>query len=59
MESFFGHTKDEMHLRRCRTFDDVVVEASDYIDYCNNWRPQTGLGKMTSAEFATISSPRR
>ena len=51
MESFFGHAKDELHLRRCPTFDDVVAEIADYVDYYNNWRPQAGLGKMTPAEF--------
>ena len=51
MESFFGHAKDELHLRRCSTFDDVAAEIADYIDYYNSWRPQAGLGKMTPAEF--------
>ena len=51
MESFFGHAKDELHLRRCQAFNDVVSEIGDYIDYYNNWRPQAGLGKMTPAEF--------
>ena len=51
MESFFGHAKDELHLRRCSTFAAVVAEIEDYIDYYNNWRPQAGLGKMTPSEF--------
>ena len=51
MESFFGHAKDELHLRRCPTFDDVASEIADYIDYYNNWRPQVGLGRMTPVEF--------
>ena len=51
MESFFGHAKDELHLRRCPAFADVVAEIEDYIDYYNNWRPQAGLGKMTPSEF--------
>lgn len=51
MESFFGHAKDELNLRRCATFDDVKAEIADYIDYYNNWRPQIGLGKMTPGEF--------
>ena len=33
MESFFGHAKDELHLRRCSAFADVVSEIEDYIDY--------------------------
>ena len=51
MESFFGHAKDELHLRRCSTFGEVVAEIADYIDYYNNWRPQAGLGRMTPVEF--------
>ena len=51
MESFFGHAKDELHLRRCAAFEDVVAEIGDYVDYYNNWRPQAGLGKMTPVEF--------
>lgn len=51
MESFFGHAKDELRLRRCSTFGEVVAEIADYIDYYNNWRPQAGLGKMAPAEF--------
>ena len=51
MESFFGHAKDELHLRRCSTFDEVEAEIGDYIDYYNSWRPQVGLGRMTPAEF--------
>ena len=51
MESFFGHAKDELHLRRCPTFDAAAAEIADYIDYYNNWRPQAGLGRMTPVEF--------
>jgi len=51
MESFFGHAKDELHLRRCFSFDEVFAEIADYVDYYNNWRPQVGLGRMTPAEF--------
>ena len=48
-----GHAKDELHLRRCAAYGDVVAEIGDYVrlDHCNNWRPQAGLGKMTHAEF--------
>jgi putative transposase len=51
MESFFGHAKDELSLRRCSDFQDVLEEMASYIDYYNNDRPQMGLGKMTPAEF--------
>ena len=48
---FLRHAKDELHLRRCAAFEDVVAEIGDYVDYYNNWRPQAGLGKMTPVEF--------
>ena len=51
MESFFGHAKDELSLRRCSSFQEVLEEMSSYIDYYNNDRPQVGLGKMTPSEF--------
>ena len=37
-ESFFGHMKDESHLDKCSTFNDVKQEIKDYIDYYNNYR---------------------
>lgn len=51
MESFFGHAKDELHLKSCHSFEDVYQEMENYIDYYNNDRPQVGLGKMTPSEF--------
>ena len=51
VESFFGHAKDGLHLRRCAAFGDVVAEIEGHVDHCNSWRPRAGLRKMTPAEF--------
>ena len=37
--------KDELHLRRCSTFGEVVTEIAGYIDYYNNWIPRPGWGR--------------
>lgn len=50
IESFFGHLKDEMDLKNCRKFEDLVLNVSKYIDYYNNNRPQWGLERKTPAE---------
>jgi len=46
-ESFFGHLKDETNLKNCETFEDVLCEIEDYIDYHNKYRCQWNLKKMT------------
>ena len=50
-ESFFGHAKDELRLKECEMFTDVIKEIADYMDYYNVDRPQMGLAKMTPTEF--------
>lgn len=51
IESFFGHAKDELRLTSCESFDEVVTEINNYIDYYNNDRPQAALGKVTPREL--------
>ncbi|MCC0686420.1 IS3 family transposase [Clostridioides sp. ZZV14-6345] len=51
MESFFGHLKDEVDYRMCRTFDEVKNLVSNYIEYYNNKRKQWGLKKMTPVHY--------
>lgn len=51
MESFFGHMKDEMDIKSCKSFEDVEKEVFDYIDYYNNHRYQWGLDKKTPREY--------
>jgi putative transposase len=50
-ESFFGHFKDEAYIRSCRTYDELVAEFDEYMDYYNNHRRQWNLKKMTPVEY--------
>lgn len=50
-ESFFGHMKDELNLHLCSTFQDLVKEIDDCMDYYNNHRYQWRLSKMTPSEY--------
>ena len=50
-ESFFGHMKDELHLKECLDFEDLINEIDDYMDYYNNYRYQWDLGKRTPVEY--------
>ena len=50
-ESFFGHMKDEIDLRACKTFEDVKKIIDDWIDYYNNDRYQWDLAKLSPTEY--------
>ena len=50
-ESFFGHFKDEANIKDCDTFEELIDEINDYMDYYNNYRCQWGLKKMTPAKY--------
>lgn len=54
IESFFGHMKDEINLIDCKTFEDVVAEIDDYIDYYNNHRYQWKLKRMTPKAYGDM-----
>ncbi len=51
IESFFGHMKDEIELKTCKTFEDVKIMIENYINYYNNERCQWNLKKMTPAKY--------
>lgn len=53
MESFFGHFKDEVDYKSCKTFEELKLKISKYIDYYNNKRKQWTLKKMTPVEYRT------
>lgn len=55
IESFFGHMKDELDLRNCKTYEDLVAEIDSFINYYNNERPQWGLKGKTPAECRGFS----
>jgi transposase InsO family protein len=51
MESFFGHFKDEVDYKKCRTFEELRGLTAEYIKYYNNKRRQWNLQKMTPVEY--------
>ncbi len=50
IESFFGHLKDEVDLKDCKSFEEVRNRIGRYIHYYNNDRPQWDLKQKTPAE---------
>jgi len=52
-ESFFGHMKDEIHLKHCDSFESLKAEIDDYMDYYNNDRYQWELAKLSPNQYAT------
>lgn len=51
IESFFGHMKDEIDLKNCKSFNEVKDIIDRYIEYYNHQRPQWTLKKMTPAMY--------
>jgi transposase InsO family protein len=51
IESFFGHMKDEIDLKSCKSFNEVETMVSKYMLYYNNERRQWTLKKMTPAQY--------
>jgi transposase InsO family protein len=51
MESFFGHFKDEVDYKSCKTFEELQKLTADYISYYNNKRYQWDLQKMTPVQY--------
>lgn len=51
METFFGHFKDEVDYKNCKTFEELRRLTAEYINYYNNKRRQWNLKKMTPVEY--------
>lgn len=51
MESFFGHFKDEVDYKNCKTFEELIKLTTEYVDYYNNERQQWDLKKMTPVQY--------
>lgn len=51
IESFFGHFKDEVDYKSCKSFAELKNVITDYMAYYNNDRPQWNLKKMTPVEY--------
>ncbi|EEM68656.1 Transposase [Bacillus thuringiensis serovar andalousiensis BGSC 4AW1] len=50
-ESFFGHFKDELHIKTCKSFTQLKQEIKDYMKYYNKHRYQWNLKKMPPVEY--------
>ncbi len=50
IESFFGHLKDEIDYKECRSVEELRGMLKDYVKYYNNERPQWDLKRKTPAE---------
>lgn len=51
MESFFGHMKDDVDYKSCKTFDELRLKIEEYVKYYNQERPQWKLKKMTPVAY--------
>lgn len=51
MESFFGHLKDDIDYKTCKTFEELRLLVENYITYYNNERAQWDRNKMTPVEY--------
>lgn len=51
IESFFGHLKDDMDFKQCKTFEELKLLTTEQMDYYNNYRYQWDLKKMTPVGY--------
>lgn len=52
IESFFGHFKTESyHLKKYKTYEELVEDVENYIEFYNTQRYQTKLNNLTPQEF--------
>ena len=51
VESFFGHLKDDVEYKSCKTFEELRLLVENYIRYYNYERAQWDLNKMTPVEY--------
>jgi len=51
IESFFGHLKDEVEYKTCKTFSEVYEKIEAYMEYYNCGRRQWDKLKMTPVQY--------
>lgn len=56
IESFFGHLKDFLNLKSCKTFDEVSSEVNEAMKFYNYERPQLALNKKPPAIYRGLIS---
>lgn len=56
IESFFGHFKDLLEIKHCKSSEEVEMEVERAIKYYNEERPQRALNKKPPAEYRGLIS---
>lgn len=51
IESFFGHFKDDVDYKNCKTFEELRLLINQYMKYYNYERKQWGRKKMTPVDY--------
>jgi transposase InsO family protein len=51
IESFFGHLKDELDYKNCKTFEELYLKIKDYMLYYNLERKQWSRNKMSPIQY--------
>jgi len=51
IESFFGHMKDELDYKSCKSFEELRSKIAEYMQYYNHERKQWTRKKMTPVEY--------
>jgi len=51
IESFFGHLKDDVDYKTCKTFEELYFLIKEYVKYYNHERHQWDLKKMTPVGY--------
>jgi transposase InsO family protein len=51
IESFFGHLKDDVDYKSCKTFEELHSLTEEYVRYYNHQRKQWELKKMTPVDY--------
>ena len=51
IESFFGHMKDDVDCKGCKTFGEISLMVEKYVRYYNTERKQWKLKKMTPVQY--------
>lgn len=51
IESFFGHFKDDIEHKECKTFEDLCLIIEQYMKYYNQERQQWERKKMTPVKY--------
>lgn len=50
-ESFFGHMKDEIDIRHCKTHEEITAIIDEWTDYYSNDRYQWNLARLSPNEY--------